>query len=685
MCGGGVGARVVAGVELAVESAAAGPPAGALELQLLGPFGLRRGGRPLALPPSRKLRALLAYLTLSSHELTRSALSELLWQLPHDPRGELRWCLSKLRTLLDEPPQRRVLAQGDRLRLELAGCEVDALQVAHALQAGLGTLAVQPLRALAAMLSRGEFLDGLELAHSPAFNAWVLGQRRRFHAAHAAVLEHLAQVLAPGSDEAIAVLGQWLRLAPFDNGAHRQLLEALAVAGRLHDGDAHLAATARLFDAEGQDWAGLGRAWHAARRQHARAEPRVLSAAAAAPQAEAAAPRRASLLVMPFEEHGAGTMQRAALGRALAHDIVARLARLRSMFVIAQGTAVALHERGIGAEQAARRLEVDYVASGSLHRARASHWHVAVQLVQTRSARVLWADSFDEPPAGAFDVLQRVGDRIVSSIANQIELAERNRALLKAPQALDAWEAHHRGLWHMVRFDHADNEQARHFFQTAVRLDPTFSRPYAGLSFTHFQDAFLGWAERGAAEEQAYRSAAQALLVDADDPSAHWAMGRALWLRGRVDDALSELDTCVALSPNFALGHYMLAFVHAQSGDAQRAIGEADCSRQLSPFDPLLFGMLGSRAMALMRLRRWGEAAEWALKAAARPNAHVHILTIAMLCLELAGRDAQARELAARIVQLQPGYRIADFQHAFRFDALGRSLVDRAARRIGLG
>lgn len=84
-----------------------------------------------------------------------------------------------------------------------------------------------------------------------------------------------------------------------------------------------------------------------------------------------------------------------------------------------------------------------------------------------------------------------------------------------------------------------------------------------------------------------------------------------------------------------------------------------------------------------MRLRRYGEAAERAMKAATRPNAHVHILAIAMLCLELAGRDAQAREVAARITRLQPGYRIGDFLHAFRFDAVGRSLADRAARRIG--
>ena len=688
MCGGAVEARVVAGVELRVEVTSPGAAPPPLQLQLLGPFALRRDGQPLALPPSRKVRALLAYLALAPTELARSALSELLWQLPNDPRGELRWCLSKLRSLLDEPgpPARlRVLAHGDRVRLDLADCTVDALQVSQALQAGVASLPAARLRELAAQLAQGEFFEGLELARGDAFNAWALAQRRRLRAGHAAILEHLVQALPPACDEAIATLEQWLRLAPFDRRAHGLLLDALAAVGRLREGDEHLAATARQFEGEGQDWSPLGLAWRDARQRHAQRGSMPLIVTAAVPTPQPAAARRASLVVMPFAVHAddsARVALRGGLGDALTHDIITRLAKLRSMFVIAPGTAFALAERRIAAEDAGRRLDVDYVASGSIRREAGSRISVAVQLAETRSARIVWAETYAARPDDTFELLDQIGNRIVSSIAGQIELAERNRAVLKPPNSLDAWEAHHRGLWHMVRFNRDDNEQARHFFELAVRLDPTFARPHAGLSFTHFQDAFQGWSQRAAAEELAYRCAAQALMVDEVDPGAHWAMGRALWLRGRADEGLAELDACVELSPNFALGHYTLAFVHAQSGDARLAIRESDHSRELSPFDPLLFGMLGSRAMGLMRLQRHDEAAAWALKAAARPNAHVHIQAIALHCLALAGRVAEAREFAATIQRQQPGYGIEDFLRAFRFDAAGQALVHDAARRL---
>ena len=108
-------------------------------------------------------------------------------------------------------------------------------------------------------------------------------------------------------------------------------------------------------------------------------------------------------------------------------------------------------------------------------------------------------------------------------------------------------------------------------------------------------------------------------MADDRDPAAHWAMGRALWLRGHHDQSIVELERAIDFSPNFALGHYGLALVHSKAGDPDTAIASSDRARYLSPFDPLLFAMLAVRAMALVRLGRFEEAAAWGVKAAARP------------------------------------------------------------------
>ncbi|HEY0825120.1 MAG TPA: transcriptional regulator, partial [Ramlibacter sp.] len=530
----------------------------------------------------------------------------------------------------------------------------------------------------------GDFLEGFDLPRSPAFTGWLVAERRRLRAAHAAVLEHWVRALPLESDTALVALERWLAVAPYDRHAHERLLETLALRGRLREGEEHLAAAARQYEAEGQDWAPIGRAWQAARSRHAAAHALVARVREEMPPAVAPedAARRASLAVMPFVDRTPGVPLRGGLGDGMAHDIITRLAKLRSMFVIAEGTMFALAERRVDSQDAGRRLDVDYVASGTLRRERDARLSVTVQLAETRSAQVIWAGEFSGRLDDTFSVLDEIGNRIVTSIANQVEVAERNRAILKPPSSLTAWEAHHRGLWHMFRFHREDNEQARQFFQAAVRLDPTFARPHAGLSFTHFQDAFLGWREPGEAIEQAYRAAVEGVMADELDPGAHWAMGRAMWLRNRPDEALGELRTAVDLSPNFALAHYTIGFVHAQSGDAELGIVEVDQARALSPMDPLLFGMLASRAIALVRLGRCEEAAEWGVRSAARPNAHMHIRAIAMFCLALAGRVQEAKDFAAAIRREQPNYGVADFTRAFKLGPEADALVRKAAGLI---
>jgi DNA-binding SARP family transcriptional activator/TolB-like protein len=676
-----VEAGVVAGVETHVESDR--PSRAVLEVRLLGPLAIRRGGAAVALPASRKVRALLAYLALAPHAVARSQLCELLWDVPNDPRGELRWCLSKLRGLVDEADRKRIDAHGDAVRLDLAGCVVDAAEVADAAKAGIESLPTGRLRALAGLFD-GEFLDGLEIDRSPVFNGWLTAQRRRFRACHAAVLEHL--VGSVPDDEAFGHLEKWLELAPFDPRVHEVLLNALARRGRIRDGEEHLAATTRLFEAEGLDDAPIRDAWRRARTE-AEAAPRVVPSPAPAPdggRADAVVPtaRRASIAVMPFVDRSNTPGALGGSADGLAHDVITRLAKLRTLFVIAQGTVFALHDRRIGPEEAGRMLNVDYVVSGALQR-QGQRLTVAVELAETRTARIVWTEVFNQKLDDALLVLDEIGDRIVASIAAEIETIERNRAILRPPSSLDAWEAHHRGLWHMYRFTQADNERARHFFETAVRLDPTFARAYAGLSFTHFQNAFQGWAPRAPAVDLAFAAAGQSLMVDDRDPAAHWAMGRALWLRGRHDQSIVELEQAIDLSPNFALGHYTLAFVHSQTGDPAAAIASSDHSRHLSPFDPLLFAMLGARAMALVRLGRFDEAADWAVKAAARPNAHAHILGIATYSLALAGRLDEARAQLAAIRKALPRYGVDDFLTAMQFAPEGAALFRQGAKRLG--
>lgn len=658
-------------------------------LRMLGPLAIERGGGPLELPTSRKTCGLLAYLALTRRPAQRSRLCELLWdEAANDPRGELRWCLSKLRGLLGDSGGKIVMTSGDTVALQLDGWFVDAVELASAMEKGVERLNVDQLQALSELYS-GELLEGLAIERCPEFNLWLTGQQSRYAGFRVTLLQRLVESLPADSSKGLAALEKWVELAPFDDKAQTELLRRLARCGRIDACKRQLAAAARLYEAEALDFEPIRKGWQEVYEARGAARSTVIAVSSAAPaHGEVAemgwkAARRPSLAVMPFHalpdrREGAGEM-----ADGLTHDIITRLAKLRNFFVIAEGSVFALGGRRMGPQEAGRRLNVEYVGSGSVCR-RPGRLGVSVELIETATARILWAEDFDRKQDDIFLVIDDIGNQIVASIASEIEAVERNRAVLRPPDSLDAWQSYHRGLWHMYRFTQTENETARHFFEMAVRLDPTFARAHAGLSFTHWQSAFQHWGDRKHHTTRALEVAGRGLIVDEHDPAAHWAMGRALWLSGRHDEAVGELRQSVDLSPNFALGHYTLAFVQSQSGDPLAAIKAADHSRLLSPFDPLLFGMLGSRAMAHVRLRQFDEAVAWSAKAAMQPNAHVLILAMAAFCHALAGQIEQARAYASTIRTVRPLFTVDEYLNAFQFSTDAALLFRKAAETIGL-
>ena len=140
---------------------------GRIEVKLLGSLSVVRDGRDVPLVRSRKTRALLAYLAAVDRPQRRERLCELFWDVPDDPRGALRWSLSKLRLILGEALD----AGHDTIALDTNAVSVDYRRVRETLSRDLRQVGVPELEELA-LLFRGAFLDDLSLPRCPEFEAW---------------------------------------------------------------------------------------------------------------------------------------------------------------------------------------------------------------------------------------------------------------------------------------------------------------------------------------------------------------------------------------------------------------------------------------------------------------------------------------------------------------------------------
>jgi DNA-binding SARP family transcriptional activator/tetratricopeptide (TPR) repeat protein len=202
-----------------------------LRIRLLGELAVFRGGPAMALPPSKKTRALLAYLAATGRPHLREQLCALLWDGPDDPRAQLRWSLAKLRPILDEAKQRRLRADRDHIALDMSDVSVDLASVDKLAQADLGALDTAALVALAGSFA-GSFLDGLELSGCFRFHAWCVAQRERLHAMHVRVTSLLVERLHATPALALPHARALVALDPLAESSHITLVRLLGEIGR---------------------------------------------------------------------------------------------------------------------------------------------------------------------------------------------------------------------------------------------------------------------------------------------------------------------------------------------------------------------------------------------------------------------------------------------------------------------
>lgn len=391
---------------------------------------------------------------------------------------------------------------------------------------------------------------------------------------------------------------------------------------------------------------------------------------------------RPGIAVLPFRLVGVAGPY-ATIADALPDELIAQLSRLRWLFVIARGSTFRFSSANADITQIRSVLNVRYCLSGTVE-LRGPQMTVAVELGDADSGGVIWGETFRVEVDGVHDVREEIVSAIINALELQIPLNEARRARLKAPENLDAWSAYHLGLQHMFRFNKADNDAATELFNRAVAKEPTFSRAYAGLSFTHFQDAFLHYgADVEASRARARSYAEQALEHDPLDPFGNLTMGRSFWLRGDLEGSLPWLERANTLSPNYAQARYAMAFAEPFLGNGDSGQAHADVAIALSPLDPLLYGMRAARAFSHIVREDYASGAEWASLALRSPGAHKLIPMIATVAHHLNGDDEQARICAAAARAMDPTLSRADFFRAFPHrDGRIRQIISDALARF---
>ncbi len=375
--------------------------------------------------------------------------------------------------------------------------------------------------------------------------------------------------------------------------------------------------------------------------------------ATGAAQAPLALPEKPSIAILPFDNMSSDPEQEF-FAEGIAEDIITELSKFRSLFVIARTSSFAFKGQALEVKEIGHRLGVRYVVEGSVRRA-GNRVRITAQLIDAVDDTHLWAERYDRDLEDIFAVQDEVTHAIVTTIEPHLADTERQRARRKPPDSLGAWESYQRGLWHLYQYSPEDIASGVTFMERAVELDYEFATAHAGLAFALYYRVLLGFSDdREADLDRALMEGKRAVMLDASDPFAYVALGRIYTARGEHDTAIDHCDRAIGLNPSYSAAHFGRAHSLWMSGRADEALPSNAEAMRLSPHDPLMWGFMASRSIALTFLGRYEEGLDWARKALQQPNAALFASVAELAGLGLLGRTDEARAALTRARRFKP-------------------------------
>jgi TolB-like protein len=294
-----------------------------------------------------------------------------------------------------------------------------------------------------------------------------------------------------------------------------------------------------------------------------------------------ALPDRPSIAVLPFQNLSGDSAQDY-FADGMVEEITTALSRIRQLFVIARNSTLAYKGRTMDVKQISRELGVRYVLEGSVRRAN-SHVRVTAQLIDAGAGNNVWVERYDREFADVFALQDEITERIAASIEPQLYVAEYLRSKRKSPESLDAWECAMRALSYVNTRSMRDYAVALELLKKAIQIDATYALPHALIAYFTALEVLYGWMPAEIAIPAARDAAEKGLLLDADDPWVHLALGYVHQQSRRSEDAVQEYRKTLSLNPNFALAHTYLATALCYLGQIDEALAHIATSERLSP------------------------------------------------------------------------------------------------------
>jgi adenylate cyclase len=370
-------------------------------------------------------------------------------------------------------------------------------------------------------------------------------------------------------------------------------------------------------------------------------------------------PDKPSIAVLPFENIG-GDPEQEYFADGMVEEIITALSRFKWLFVIARNSSFTFKGKAVDIKEVGRRLGVRYVLEGSVRKA-SGKVRITGQLIDAVTGANIWADRFERDLTDVFALQDEVTIAVVSAIEPKLFHKEIALATRRRTENLTAYDFYLRATQQFHLTNREGMAEAIRLAHRALELDPRFGLVAVLAGVCHMLNIVLGYANDPQFDrKEAVRLGRLALSIDDGDPEtlARAAVISAFMI-GDSEGEIEMADRAVALNPNSFQTWSSRGQVYRIAGLPEEAIRSFERAVRISPVDPRLHMTLTGIGMALIELRRFDEATVAGKKALRQNNLYVATNRCLASAFAHLGRDADAREAAARLLELDPAFTIS--------------------------
>ncbi len=289
----------------------------------------------------------------------------------------------------------------------------------------------------------------------------------------------------------------------------------------------------------------------------------------------------------------------------MTEEIINALSKVPGVHVASRSSSFAFKGRkDVDARQIGEKLGVSTLLEGSVRKV-GSRIRIAAQLVSVENGYQIWSETYDRQLEDIFAVQDEISRAIVDAL--KLRLVGDEAAVVAPTKSLDAYTTYLKGRFHFNKFSELGLRKAYDLFQSALLQDPGFARAYAGIA-----DVWCDLADDWVAPDDAYpraKSAAErALQRDPQLADAMISIGKVLcWHEWKFAEGVQYVERAVSLSPNNAEAHWVLGTALPMVGRLREGYESVRRALELDPLRVEYFGWA-------TRLLLYGKDYEAALK-----------------------------------------------------------------------